>query len=350
MVKGRFPSNHRRLTMLLVRSMPLDAVEKMREALQYAIELEHATIPPYLTALYSLKPGQNAAIAALIDGIVFQEMQHMALAANMLNAVGGQPELDQPDFIPHYPGGLPFHIGDRHGKQFDVPLQRFSLDGVENVFMRIEEPDEPIIFPTGTRMLALVQQKYQTIGDFYRAVRAALRPEWFTGDHARQVQGIVKPVYTVADAQAAIDLIVEQGEGTTTSPLAGMGSQLAHYYRFAEIFHQRTLVPDNSVPEKYSYSGAPIPYDPTGVLPIIANPNSSLYPAKSTERVESDVFNQIYSNLLRALHITFNGQPGYLKTAIGLMFDLKLQAIKLVNIPLSTDASTNAAPCFEYVA
>jgi hypothetical protein len=103
------------------------------------------------------------------------------------------------------------------------------------------------------------------------------------------VRGIVKPIYTLADAQAAVDLIVEQGEGTTTSPLAGMGSQLAHYYRFAEIFHQRTLVPDDSVPEKYSYSGAPIPYDPTGVLPIIANPNSGLYPAKSTERVESDV-------------------------------------------------------------
>jgi hypothetical protein len=28
-------------------------------------------------------------------------------------------------------------------------------------------------------MFALVQQKYRTIGDFYRAVRAALKPEWF---------------------------------------------------------------------------------------------------------------------------------------------------------------------------
>ena len=335
--------------MLLVRSMPLDTVEKMRVALQYAIEIEHATIPPYLTALYSLDPPKNSAIAGLIDGIVFQEMQHMTLAANMLNAIGGQPDIDKPDFIPHYPGGLPFHIGDRDGKQFDVPLQRFSLDGVEQVFMRIEEPDEPIVFPIGTHMFALVQQKYRTIGDFYRAVRAALKPEWFTGDRARQVQGVVKPVYTLADAQAAIDLIVEQGEGTTTSPLAGMGSQLAHYYRFAEVFHQRTLVPDNSVPEKYSYSGAPIPYDPTGVLPIIANPNSGLYPLNSKERVESDVFNQIYSNLLRALHTTFNGEPDYLNTAIGLMFDLKLQAIKLMNIPLSTDPSTHAAPCYEYV-
>jgi hypothetical protein len=62
------------------------------------------------------------------------------------------------------------------------------------------------------------------------------------------------------------------------------------------------------------------------------------------------VFNQVYSNLLGVLHVTFNGQPDYLKSAIGLMSDLKLQATKLMNIPLSTDPSTNAAPCYEYVA
>jgi rubrerythrin len=334
--------------MLLVRSMPLDTLIHAREALQYAIEIEHATIPPYLTALYSLEPGKNDEIAALIQSVVFQEMQHLTLAANILNAIGGQPDIDYKKFIPHYPGGLPFHIGDRNGKQFDVPLQPFSLALVENVFMRIEEPDQPIVFPTGTHMFALVQQQYRTIGDFYRAVRAALKAQWFDGDRARQVQRFVKPVYALADAQAAIDLIVEQGEGTTTSPLSGTGSQLAHYYRFAEIFHQRALAPDDSVPEKFSYSGSPIPFDPAGVLPIIENPDSGLYAPGSTERYASDEFNQMYSNLLRALHITFNGKPDYLDTTIGLMFDIKVQAIKLMNIPHGNN--TNAAPCYEYVA
>ena len=72
--------------MLLVQSMPMDSQSEMQDALQYAIQLEHATIPPYLTALYSLKPGTNEAIAGLMKGIVFQEMQHMTLAANMLTA------------------------------------------------------------------------------------------------------------------------------------------------------------------------------------------------------------------------------------------------------------------------
>ena len=333
--------------MLLVRAMPLDTVEHAREALQYAIELEHATIPPYLTALYSLKPGTNQAIAQLIKSIVFQEMQHMTLAANILNAIGGEPDVDNKDFVPSYPGGLPFHIGDRNGQTFEVPLKAFSLDVVETVFMRIEEPDEPIVFPTGTRMRAL-QEQFRTIGDFYRALRARLKAEWFTGDRARQVTGIVDPVYTLADAQKAIDTIIEQGEGTTTSPLAGPGTQLAHYYRFAEIFHQRTLVPDSSVKEGYSYTGAPIRFDPAGVWPIVTNPHSGLYPPASIQRAESDVFNQIYSNLLRALHTTFNGHPDFLDTAIGLMFDLKLQALKLMSIPIGPD--TTAAPCYEYVA
>jgi hypothetical protein len=56
----------------------------------------------------------------------------------------------------------------------------------------------------------------------------------------------------------------------------------------------------------------------------------------------------MYSSLLRALHITFNGQPDNLDTAIGIMFDLKLQTIKLMGIPVVN--SLNAAPCYEFVA
>jgi hypothetical protein len=37
--------------MLLVRAMPMQSQQEVQDALQYAIELEHATIPPYLTAL-----------------------------------------------------------------------------------------------------------------------------------------------------------------------------------------------------------------------------------------------------------------------------------------------------------
>jgi hypothetical protein len=34
-------------------------IERLREHLQWAIELEHFTLPPYLCALYSLDPDRN---------------------------------------------------------------------------------------------------------------------------------------------------------------------------------------------------------------------------------------------------------------------------------------------------
>lgn len=86
----------------------LDAsVEGLHRALQNAIELEHATIPPYLYALYSLKPGVNLEIAGLIKSVVLEEMPHMALDCNILNAIKGTPKIDEPCFLPKYPGHLP---------------------------------------------------------------------------------------------------------------------------------------------------------------------------------------------------------------------------------------------------
>ncbi len=49
--------------------------------LQKAVELEHSTIPPYLTAYYSLKPGLNDEIAGLIRSVVIEEMLHMTISA-----------------------------------------------------------------------------------------------------------------------------------------------------------------------------------------------------------------------------------------------------------------------------
>ncbi len=74
--------------------------------LQNAVELEHSTIPPYLTAMLSLRTGANMQIAQQIRGIVIQEMLHMAIAANILIAIGGSPAINKRDFIPKYPGPL----------------------------------------------------------------------------------------------------------------------------------------------------------------------------------------------------------------------------------------------------
>ena len=60
------------------RYMHIETAEDLQAALQVAIELEHSTIPPYLTAYYSIKPGANAEVAQLIYSVVIEEMFHMA--------------------------------------------------------------------------------------------------------------------------------------------------------------------------------------------------------------------------------------------------------------------------------
>ena len=61
----------------------------------------------------------------------------MSLACNILNAIGGSPAIDHPQFVPQYPGPLPGAVET----QLIVPLAGFSLDLVKNVFMVIEEPE-----------------------------------------------------------------------------------------------------------------------------------------------------------------------------------------------------------------
>ena len=217
----------------------LNTLEGLQRALQEAIELEHATIPPYLYALFSLEPGNNTEITQLVDSVVKDEMAHMALACNILNAIAGEPELDTPRVIPTYPGHLPGAVED----QLIVHLRPFSIAQVEKTFMVIEEPEEPLVIPDEA------MPERRTIGAFYAIIKReieALGQSIFKGDPNRQVTGGFHEIIAVTDvksASAAIETIVEQGEGTSKSPLGDQaGDELAHYYRFAEIVHGKKLI------------------------------------------------------------------------------------------------------------
>ncbi len=331
----------------------LGSVDGLRSALQSAIELEHATIPPYLYALYSLGAG-NAEIAERIHSVVVEEMAHFTLVANILNAIGGAPCIDQPRFIPTYPGPLP---GTVEGG-LDVTLERFSIEQTENCFMTIEEPEDPVAIKDD---LTAAGQPL-TIGMFYDRIRTHLEAlearrqrkggTIFTGDPAYQVtqdfpSWEVFPVLKLDDARKAIRFIVFQGEGTPSSPSDPLaGGELAHYYRFGEIVHGRALVPDGKVPPSWSYTGDLIPFDPSTVAPVIANPKTAGYPAGSAARYGCQTFNYTYTSLLKVLHEAFNGNPSRLSAAIGMMESLKEQALTLATID-SGDGG-KAGPSFEY--
>jgi rubrerythrin len=324
-------------------------LESLREDLQYAIELEHATIPPYLTALYSILEGTNNAIRGILRSVATQEMLHMAMAGNILAAIGGSPDLTKPEFLPIYPSKLPFNIGN-----VDVSLAPFSIELVSNVFIKIEEPEDPIDFTVGPEavMAALAQKEFQTIGEFYADVRARLEMISKTQEifHARahQVEDLAGafPVRSLADALRAIDMIVQQGEGTAASPLQGGGSELAHFYRFEEIVKGASLVSDPLAVLGYSYSGRPIAFDPQGVIPIVTNCRVADLPNGSRVRHLAEEFNLLYAATLLRLESAYQGDD--CRPLLGLMFDMKMTAQKLTSVPIpDADPPRYAAPTFE---
>lgn len=317
----------------------VDTLEGLQQAVQNAIELEHATLPTYLYAMYSLdqSEGKNSEIHDLIHSIVMEEMSHFGLACNILNAIGGSPAIDMPDFVPTYPGPLPCGVGE----QLTVPLAPFSISLVQDVFMVIEEPEFPPVAADADGF---------TIGQFYAAIRASIVSQGssiFTGESSNQVSSFfpsVTPVTSVETATAAIDLIVEQGEGTQQSPNDAQ-DELAHYYKFAEIAAGKELIANPNPPPGFHYEGPPIPFDSTGVLQLVTNPKASGY--SGAAKTANDQFNNDYSTLLADLHDTFNGNPDNLGTAIGHMGTLTLDASKVMSTALGD--GTFAGPSFEYV-
>src|SRR5580692_6531726 len=98
-------------------STPIQNVDQLKKYLQVALQLEHATIPPYLTAAYSARIEANKSSTDVIKAVAKEEMLHLTLAANLLNAVGGSPDLKEHDFVPSYPTFLPTGQDD-----FDVGI------------------------------------------------------------------------------------------------------------------------------------------------------------------------------------------------------------------------------------
>jgi hypothetical protein len=209
----------------------------LRQALQYAVSLELATIPPYLCALWSiidLDPTNY--VVSKIRRIVKQEMAHLGQACNLMTAYGWNPKINRRKTIPHYPGPLP---GGLH-KGLVVGLRKLSRDLIGNVFMQIE-------FPSAEAVTTYGDSPHATIGGFYEVirdvVRAAIAP--ITGDAKFQLDastfGLIQ-IMNPDDAVSAIDRIRLEGEGAHGSPFVHPG-QPAHFYQFAEFFWGRKIQP-----------------------------------------------------------------------------------------------------------
>jgi hypothetical protein len=350
--------------MHLVKREYIDAVAAAQDVselywiLQAAIELEHSTIPPYLSAAFSLKPQSNDLARDILVSIASEEMLHMTIVSNLLNAVGGQPVIAKPGFIPLYPGKLPLSVDDG----LIVGLHKVSRALIYEKFMRIEEPEHPLellvrqarevdgapspsppAFPTIGTFYAAVKEKLRAFGD--QAFQQPSNPQvvdsrWFPADE----------LFTITDVESAcraIDQVVGQGEGTTQSPLQAAGGKPAHYYRFEQIVRGRLLQPDPLAPGTFAYLGPPVALDPENIWNLYPDPKVADYAPGSRARGMVERFNYSYTALLRALHKAFNGAPETMAVAFGLMFELRLLAQEVVSTRVGT-IDMSAAPSFEY--
>ena len=329
--------------------MAIDTPESLRQHLQTALVLEHSTIPPYLTALYSIREGANVEAAEVIRSVVMEEMLHMTLVANVMNAVGAEPAVDGPGFVPDYPCPLPHSSG-----AFEVGLLPFSKPALET-FVRIERPAPADAPPQ--------DEDYDTIGQFYRAIEEgleALGPSLFDDPRPeRQVQpehfyygggGEVIVVESLDDALRALDEVMEQGEGLDHTIFDGdeqfgQMEEVAHYFRFNELLQERYYLDTDTPASGPTGPTFPVAWD--AVWNVAPNPRAERYRDRPAIHDRMVAFNRLYTRLLGVLHRAFNGEPGELEGAVPLMYELRYAAEALVRIPTG-DGDTTVGPSFEY--
>lgn len=331
----------KRITMVAALLADFDPTQRdlawLEDALQIAIQLELFTLPPYLTARWTIKDPSDP-VAVSIHAVRGEEMLHFGLACNLLAAIGGAPLLADAAIVPLYPGSLPG--GVRPG--LVVALKRLSQQQAA-VFMDIE-------YPQHGPVAGVFSPTYNSIGEFYAAILStfqSLNPPLNT---ARQLDGPLGlyRIDTLAKVQQAIDVINLQGEGTTLSP-EERPDDLAHFYRFAEIHHGRRLVKDSGT-GAWSFTGPEVPLP--DVWPMADVPPGGYRQADVPDIATWDLidtFDRHYSNMLRLLQSAWqHGDDGYLWEAISTMGSMGSTGRKIVQRPMPGGLG-NYGPCFRFI-
>ncbi len=332
-----------------------EAMNWLHDALAAAIKLEFSTIPPYFCALWSIKD-QRSWAADAIRQVVQEEMLHMALACNMLVAIGGTPRIANPDFAPVYPGHLAGGVHD----DLVVSLSGLS-DEVIRGFMVIELPDRAMQDETEklrkAAQIPFNSRGHETIGQFYDRMEQAfawLNPS-LSGD--RQISGPLSwfPIRSLAEVHEAIALIKRQGEGSDAAPLEyspGIDSkpELAHFYRFLEI-HARQRVYFNEEAGMWDLRGD-LPWPETYPMAPVPEGGYLTPEAKISKKVTHllKTFDKNYSRLLHQLEdLWATGDQGCLIHAIETMFSLQGPARALMQIPIPGASGQTYGPCFHFL-
>lgn len=298
----------------------------LKEALQVAVELELSTIPPYLCGWWSIIDRRTEA-ARLIRRVVGDEMYHLGVVCNLLVAVGGRPRIR--DAAPVYPGPLPggVHPG------LNVYLSGLTKSLVRDVMMAIEAPEGPLA--QSTNQAPSVGAFYSGLLKTFRATKPELSRRGQLSEHIGS--DVLKPVDSLEDVERCIEIIKEQGEGTTSSPADSFSDDHpAHYYAFGEIYHGRRL---RETDDGWEFTGAAVPFPEA--RPMAGVPRGGWPHPSAQARRFLDHFDTAYNAVLNTLDRAWDeGDHHTLQLAVHAMRGLEHPAMELMEIDLPDRTGT----------
>lgn len=326
---------------------PEERLALLKQTLQQAVELEFATIPIYLSALWSIKNNLHP-VAKSIRNVVQEEMLHLSLASNMLASIGGKPKLYDPgERGLRYPARLP---GGVH-PELILRLSGLTDDALDD-FLEVELPLEEISIEPykskyshahGQNASATIGAMYDAIKQEFESLKPPMSPE-------NQISGPLAwfVVDTIEKVDSAITWIKEQGEGAVQpSTDKNNPKRLSHFYRFWEV-RKRKRIEYDPIADKFVF-GAPFEFPE--VWPVAVVPEGGYRQEDVSEDVWAllSAFDKTYSRVVKLLESAWGegGQAAMWK-AIEVMFDLEKSALVLMQIP-RPDGAGNYGPAFRMV-
>jgi hypothetical protein len=334
--------------------------EELLFLLGEASQLEHMLMCEYLFAVFSLKrdvsegitPEQLDAIKRwdrVISAVAAQEMLHLALASNMLSAIGSSAHFNRPNFPQHskyFPSGvkvalLPF--GKDALLHFLFLERPEGLERQDAAFLESrqgpQEPGQPMIITS--QELVPEPEEFATVGHLYRGIEQGFghlvekqgEQHIFIGPPKAQAtqEYFAWPeliaVTDLASAVRAIETIVEEGEG------ARGDWRNAHYGKFLQVYNEYLDLKKQDPSFEPTRSARPAfvrqPAD-TGQVDLISDPVTAGV---------SNLFNASYATLLSMLNRFFlhGGETDEeFKVLSDVCVDLMFDVIRPVGILLTT--------------
>ena len=335
----------------------IETREELIYLLAEASAIEHNLMCCYLYAAWSFKRGERDGLTAeqaaavkrwrhAITSVAIEEMTHLALASNLMVAIGAGPHLSRPNFpVPagYHPSGVVVELAGFSRAVLDhfIFLERPEGKELRDSSEFVHPADYHRTMPKGRLMPSA--QDYGTVGHLYRGIRHGLavlahhigEAALFCGDPASQVgpgdAGLpgLSVVTDLKSAEDAIETIIEQGEGAPSH------SEDSHYSRFVKVReeYETFLAADPDFAPAF-----PVAHNPT-MRPPMDKANRVHVNSHEAAPV-LDLANSIYGHMLRSLVQAFGrgaedteGKRFFVDMAIDLMEQLPPIGSYLASLP-----------------